>query len=191
MAYSFQKSKDLFNTYIFETKSNVFYSLKFKHSPFMLGDNKKEFSESIFEFVIEVFFNPEDKLPAKDDLISETIHQILLDFFQSKNETTCLYICDSSNGKQLVRRRKFNQWFDYFVKSNFVKYDEILFDKNDNEFPFSLIMQKHNKYIPEVIAAFQEIINSFTSMIVQNDENKLKTLESLYLRGKFKQHNYN
>lgn len=60
----------------------------------MLGDNKNEFSESIFEFVIEVFFNPDDKLPAKDDLISETIHEILLDFFQTKNETICLYICD-------------------------------------------------------------------------------------------------
>lgn len=159
MAYSFLKTKDLFNTYIFETKSKVFYRLKFKHSPFMLGDNKNEFSEYIFEFVIEIFFNPDDKLPAKDDLISETIHEILLDFFQSKNETICLYICDSSDGKQLVRRRKFNQWFDYFEKSNFVKYDEVLFDKNENEFPISLIMQKHNKYIPEVIAAFLKIIN--------------------------------
>lgn len=129
MAYSFQKTKDLFNTYLFETKSKVLYRLKFKHSPFMLGDIKKEFSESIFEFVIEVYNNPKDKLPATDDLISKTIHLILLDFFESKNETICLYICDSSDGKQLVRKRKFNQWFDYFEKSNFVKYDEILFDK--------------------------------------------------------------
>ena len=159
MAYSFQKTNDLFNTYIFETNLKVLYRLKFKHSPFMLGDNKKIFSEFIFEFVIEVFFNPEDKLPAKDDLISVTIHHILLDFFQSKSETICLYICDSSDGKQLVRRRKFNQWFDYFEKSNFVKYDEVLFDENENEFPISLIMQKQNKFIPEVIAAFQEIIN--------------------------------
>ena len=159
MAYSFQKNNDFFNTYIFETTSKVLYRLKFKHSPFMLGDNKKIFSEFIFEFVIEVFFNPDDKLPAKDDLISQTIHLILLDFFESKNQTICIYICDSADGKQLVRRRKFNRWFDYFEKSNFVKYDEVLLDENENEFPISLIMQKHNKYIPEVIAAFVDIIN--------------------------------
>ena len=159
MAYSYQKNNDSFNTFIFETNSKVLYRLKFKHSPFMLGDIVRPFSNYIYEFVIEVFFNPEDKLLAKDDLISETIHLILLDFFKSKNQTICIYICDSADGKQLVRRKKFNQWFDYFEKSNFVKYDEVLVDENENEFPISLIMQKHNKYIPEVIAAFVSIIN--------------------------------
>lgn len=92
-------------------------------------------------------------------MIGKTISVILQDFYNNKYEIACLYICDSSDGKQLSGERKFNQWFDYFNDNSFIKYNQKLLDSENNIFPIAIIMKKDNPFALEIIAAFLAIIN--------------------------------
>lgn len=165
MKYNFLNLGGKNNIYRFETNSKIIYEIKFKPTPYLFGDDKNELSEYIFEFIIEVAFNPNLKLSPNDLLIGATIAKILKDFYILKDNTASIYICDSSDGKQLSRERKFNQWFDYFNDSNFIKFNESLFDNNQNLFPIAIIMKKDNPYALKIIGAFLDIVN-------HNNDNK-------------------
>jgi Family of unknown function (DUF6169) len=72
------------------------------------------------------------------------------------------YICDTADGKEVARFRKFNIWFNRFNTDFFIKVDRSFYDpKLDTTYYNSLIIRQDNPYKDEVIEAFEDLISSF------------------------------
>ena len=129
MSYSYINPYPNFdNIYYFETELGSVYEVLFKPSPYLLGNEKSEFANYIYEFIISIEENDEKKIPKTDKKIGATAAAIFKDFYLKKGCSVTIYICDSSDGKQLIRKRKFDQWFNEFRTFEFTKIDEVLLD---------------------------------------------------------------
>jgi len=157
MNYQFIFDGGTDNSYFFETNSGIVYQIKFKPTPYLFGNDCKEISEYIYEFAILVEYNVTQKLPSNDKKIGATVVAVFIDFYLRIGKAISVYICDSSDGKEFIRKRKFDQWFTEFNDDTFVKIDEMITDKNKNKFPISLIISKSNPYRSQIFEAFIEI----------------------------------
>jgi len=157
MSYPFLFKADVDNSYGFETELGIIYNVKFKPSDYLLGDVKTEYSDYLFEFVIQLVYNPLKRNPPLDRLVSTTIAAIIEDFYFKKNKSVCIYICDSSDGRQSLRKRKFDEWFYSHENIGVIKYDQIITDSAGNSYPLSVIIRKDNPYFMEIILAFSNI----------------------------------
>jgi len=155
--YNFVFEGGFENSYIFQTKKGVIYDIKFRPSPYLLGDENTLYSKDIFEFIIEILYNPIEKSPTLDKKIPETITAIFEDFYTKNSETICIYICDSSDNRQDIRRRKFDDWFYSREILDLLKFDQIIKDSKGIGYPLSVIIKKNNPYLVEVILAFAQI----------------------------------
>ena len=164
MHYEFEFRGGLNNNYGFETELGIVYEVKFRPSNYLFGDETTVYANHIYEFIIEIVYNPLGKNPPLDKLISKTISEIIKDFYYKKDGSVCIYICDSSDGRQELRRRKFDDWF-YSEEYGLIKIDEKIRDSKGNVYPISLIIQIANPY-------FIEIIDSFRKIAIENNENK-------------------
>jgi hypothetical protein len=156
VSYEFSFIGGVNNSYVFETKNGIVYEVRFKPSPYLLNENAN-YSNLIYEFVIDVAINLTDKNPPLDSNVSDTIAVIFREFFIKNSYNICIYICDSSDGRQDIRRRKFDDWFYKYQKESFVKLDEILLDSKQNRYPISLVVLKKNPYFKEIVVAFAAI----------------------------------
>jgi hypothetical protein len=155
-SYNFENLEGNSNAYGFSTINNFNYYLEFTPTPYFLGENSK-FADNLFELSIHLINNIDDRKPGIDAKVAITVAEIIVDFFEKNLYTVCIYICDSSDGRQLVRSWKFHQWFQQLNKSNFLKLDETLLDKNKERFPVSMIIHTNNEYAGEIIMEFINI----------------------------------
>ena len=157
MSYKYENIGGKVSSYAFETDNGLVYEVKFKPTPYLFGDNLPEISNFIFELIIEVVYNPENKFPSVDKKIGETTAAIFIDFYKKYGQAVSIYVCDSSDGKQLIRQRKFSQWFYEFTDSDFCKIDEKLIDSNNQIYPITLTLSKSNPLRNEIFEAFINI----------------------------------
>lgn len=82
--------------------------------------------ESLYpEFVDTYSFSiePEDKRSHPiDRRIAITIADILRRFF-AVNTNAMIMVCDSTDGKEVKRRKLFDRWFEHFSDDSILKYD--------------------------------------------------------------------
>jgi hypothetical protein len=157
MSYIFEFAGNSNNSYLFKTSLGIGYEVKFKPSAYMLGDDKAPYANYIFEFVIDLIYNPLDKNPPLDKLVSDTIAAIMIDFYYRKNESVCIYICESSDGRKSLRKQKFDDWYYSHNKLGLVKIDVTIFDANGEAYPVSAILRLNNPYYIEILVAFAKI----------------------------------
>ncbi len=157
MIYQFYFEGGKHNSYYFETNFGIIYEIKFKGTPYLLKDFPNEISKYIFELAILVEYNPTSKMPPEDKRVGATVVAIFKNFYEKYGNTLTIYICDSSDGKEFIRKRKFDQWFSLFNNETFVKVDEMITDNNKKMFPISLIISKLNPNRKEIINSFIEI----------------------------------
>lgn len=157
MSYEFEFRGNLNNSYDFETNIGIVYEVKFRPTNYLLGDETTPYANSIFEFIIEIAYNPLGKNPPLDQLVSGTIADIIKDFYFKKDQSICIYICDSSDGRQEFRRRKFDDWFYAHDQYGLIKMDEKIKDSKGILYPISLIIQRDNPYFIEIIDGFRQL----------------------------------
>lgn len=165
MSYKFIFGGGTSNSYFFETNEGIIYEVTFKPTPYLFGKEKTKLGDYIFEFSILIGFNPNKKLPAVDSKIGLTSALIFNDFYSKKGNAITIYICDSSDNKQAIRKRKFDIWFSKYNDIRFFKIDKTIIDNHKKRFPISIIMTDTNPYR-------NEIIDSFAKLITENNENK-------------------
>ena len=165
MIYYFEFIGGKNNSYTIVTNSEVVYEIKFKPSPYLTKLNDFD-EELIFEFVIEVLYKPENIALTLDKFLAPTINSVFLDFYKKNNDYITVYICDSSDGKHFIRKRKFDYWFEEFNDKTFIKFDDVILDKEKNEFPISFIIKRTNPN-------FYKIYDDFLNTMNENNENKL------------------
>lgn len=116
--FSFEGGEN--NSYLFQIVAGIIYEIKFKCSQYLF--KSEVLSYFIYEFSLAVLHKPVNYINLPDKLIAPTVVNIFLDFYQRfHDDNITIYICDSSDFRQHVRKRKFDQWFNEFNAGAFIK----------------------------------------------------------------------
>jgi hypothetical protein len=157
--YSFSRVE---NTYFFDTINEVRYEVLFRSSPYIFGDDRV-FAPFTYELIIKVAHNRSGfKRPPFDKLVAVTIAAIFTDFYETSLTTVCIYICDSSDGRQEIRQAKFSRWFEHFEKMDFIKIDDSIKEPDGVGYPVSLILKKKNPHLLAITEAFFELTTRYS-----------------------------
>ena len=156
MHYDFSVFGGSNNEYVFITDFDISYIIQFKPTPYLPFVTHPE---NVYEFVIGILNNPNKSKTPLDSKIGLTVAKIFNDFFEKNNNVVSIFICESSDKKQDLRMKKFDQWFNKYQDSSFLKLDEVLIDKNNNRFPISIILKNTNPNRLEIFEAFINITN--------------------------------
>ena len=96
--------------------------------------------------------SPRD-LKVKDSVL------IIIDEFFDKNQSTLLYICETGDGKQSMRNRLFEYWFNsYNRKMLFTLLTTSIVDEEGEVNFATLIVRNDNPKLPEIVAEFSESV---------------------------------
>ncbi|GAB4032472.1 DUF6169 family protein [Spirosoma gilvum] len=142
------------NSYSFSTYDKVRYAIKFVPSDYLFVDYI-EGRVNAFEMVIAVADNPTGKRIPADPLTEPTILAIFYDFFRSL-EHVIIYICDSSDGREKARFRKFTSWFSNNTATDLFKMDAWLPD-GDRHTILSGILSRKNPYFSQFVELFKSL----------------------------------
>lgn len=158
-SYEFEFVGGVNHSYLFETINEVVFEIKFKPSDYIF-----EFSENInnsaFELGIAILEG--GRKVRMDNKIPTTIAEIVFDFFSKKLEDVIIYICDSSDSRQLARKRKFDTWADYFKGTDYFKVDAEIIDVEKNKIYSSLILKSDNPNFREIIKYFGSLSSTYS-----------------------------
>jgi hypothetical protein len=158
-AYNFEFKGGVDNRYTFITDNQISYSVKFKDSSYIF-DGKLPFPLKAYEMVIEIIKNPLEIRPPLDAKIPFTIATIFYNFYSLNNEQVIIYICDSSDRKQEVRMRKFNQWVEYFKGNEFVKIDNTIIESPQLIYYTSIILKSNHPHKKVIVETFTNLGDS-------------------------------
>jgi Family of unknown function (DUF6169) len=156
--YTFIGQKD--NVYSFQTLSSVTYEIKFRPTPYLFGEDSI-FAPYSFELIIEVAENPTGKRPVFDTKVSRTVASIFEDFYLNNDQNITVYICESADNRQNIRKTKFDRWFEYFAPVDYNKYDAGIKDSSGIVYPVSLILKETNPNRATIISEFINIISGY------------------------------
>lgn len=157
--YFFYKTESNNTAYFFKTKFKVEYKVIFKPSSYIFGE-EKIYASLLYEFSVLAKFEDVQSY-RQDDLIAPTVAIIFLDFYNQQDKNVCFYICDSSDGRQHVRKRKFDTWFNNYNRGAFIKLDSELKDTDGINYPIAIIMRNNNIYKTDIVKAFSILISGY------------------------------
>ena len=139
-------------TYTFIADSGAEFAVGFMPDDLIRQDES-------YEFVIG---NLNGIKSPRDRKVKQTIVCILEEFFNA-NKSTMLFLCSTSDGKQLMRGRLFKNWFDsYEYRSRFTMVTSTLVDEYGIDNVASIIIRNDNPRLGRVLAEFGEAIEMFS-----------------------------
>lgn len=158
----YKYSREEETVFVFKTKNEILYRVFFKSSPYLFNDETLAYANDLYEFIIEAYPLSNNTKIVYDVNVSTTIADIINLFYREKAKTICIYICDSNDNRQLIRHRKFSDWFYKYSPPGISKTDYMIVDEAGNEFPISLILNLKNPYFNEIIEKFISIAKSYS-----------------------------
>jgi hypothetical protein len=115
--------------FTFETKYGLLYYVSF---------NKMELDNNQFPNLYTLDFGEVDnKKFIKDEIIENTIIEIIFDFFKSSPTTLLHYVCDSIDNKHNFRSKLFEKWYHKSENNEFSKL-EIYYKIPEEEIVYKL-----------------------------------------------------
>ncbi|QDK79235.1 hypothetical protein EXU85_11710 [Spirosoma sp. KCTC 42546] len=145
------------NSYFFTTRQEIIYQIKFVPSAYLFVDYI-DGHVNAFEMVIAVADNPTGGRIAYDPLTEDTIRAIFTDFFCSLDHVI-VYICDSSDGREQARFRKFTSWYYKdmdAMPADLFKMDAYLPD-GDRTTILSGILSTRHPYFSQFVELFKNL----------------------------------
>lgn len=140
------------NAYSFVTDSGVLYAISF------VPDDMIRSAES-YQFIIG---NVNGKKSPRDNKLKDTILAIIEEFF-STNQAALLYICETTDGKQKMRSRLFDYWFQACGQKGKYTMLSTNFVEDGEENYAAVIIKNDNPDMPKVMAEFSEAINKLST----------------------------
>lgn len=160
-SYDYKIADGKENLYAFVTDNSINYEITFRASDYIF-EGRTDFYIPTFELSITVVINETGKNPPLDPRVSYTIAAIFYDFYRENNGQVVIFICDSSDTRQEVRRRKFNQWTETFKGNEFVKLDVQIIDPEGVIYYNSIILRTDNPYRSQILDSFIDLANEQT-----------------------------
>jgi hypothetical protein len=154
LAYPVTFAGGFFNAYFFQTQQGVIYEVQFTPSGYLFP-NLPFLDAEVFEFSITIADNQSGRNPTSDPRMPATIAEVFRQFFTSVQQVI-VYICDSSDARQRVRYRKFNNWFTYYKAEAFLKIDRNFTDNGTTVYT-SLIIHEQHPHIVEILAEYSRV----------------------------------
>ena len=108
----------------------------------------------IYSFNLDVEKGKSKEQPL-DERIGITVSKIISDYL-IKNENAVIYICDSSDYKEHIRKRKFDSWFKKSDDGSIIKIDRKI-AVAASVLHNSLLIHKDNPYKNSFIQAFIDL----------------------------------
>ena len=136
------------NFFQFFTESGVHYSVGFMEDDLLL---------SVCSYQLMVANINKQKSP-RDSKVRDTIVAIVDEFFY-QNNTTLLYLCETSDNKQKMRSRLFEYWFSTYSKKAFFTLISSSVIDADGVINFAtIILRNDNPQLKAAIAEFTETV---------------------------------
>ncbi len=154
--YEFEFVGGNYNLYRFSTVAEVRYEVKFVPSTDFF-DAYPGLGAEVFEMIISVVDNPRGgRLPA-DARTSLTVFAIFEHFFLPQRHAL-VFICDSSDGREGARYRKFSVWFYSQTAStnDLAKFDRNVLD-GDRIIHLSLILSRKHPQLGRIVEVFMQL----------------------------------
>ncbi|WP_020595567.1 DUF6169 family protein [Spirosoma panaciterrae] len=142
--------------YRFVTNNEIRYEVKFVPSSDYF-EAYLDMEAEIFEMVISVVDNPfGGRIPA-DGRIATTIFTIFEHFFLPQRYAL-VFICDSSDGREQARFRKFSNWFYQRTihSTDLAKFDRTAIDRTTIIY-LSLIVSRHHPNLIRIVEMFMQL----------------------------------
>ena len=135
-------------SYTFIADSGAEFSIGFMPDDLMQSDES-------YEFIIG---NLNGVKSPRDQKVKATVVAIVEEFFNA-NKATMLFLCSTSDGKQLMRGRLFKNWFDtYEYRNRFTMVTSTLVDEYGIDNVAAIIIRNDNPKLGKVLAEFGETI---------------------------------
>jgi Family of unknown function (DUF6169) len=142
------------DVYNFFTKEAIIYEVSFVKVQYF--DEYPLFANDVYEVIIQLFSDSKNFAPY-DSWTAPTIASIIATFLDSPYKIL-VYNCDTSDGREKVRNRKFDEWFQKYSANHYIKLDSNFYDLESNITFFStLIMKRDNPYKFYISEAFDEL----------------------------------
>ncbi|MFC3854648.1 DUF6169 family protein [Chitinophaga sp. GCM10012297] len=91
-----------------------------------------------------------------DPRVADTIVKVFVDFIMKHEWRAVTYICDSSDSKELARKRKFDQWFSKYNRVMFAKCDCIaVFGKQ--QIQNAMIVRTDNRFWDVYLIVYHQL----------------------------------
>ena len=141
------------HSYCFYTDYGVSYSISFIKDDLFISNETVQF----------IIANLNNRKSPRDTKLRDTIMAIVEEFFQT-NESILLYICETGDGKQAMRKRLFEYWLStYDYKSGFSILSSSLIDADGIWNFASIIVRNDNPHLKEITSEFMETVNLLSS----------------------------
>ncbi len=151
--YKFIIAED--NYYEFITAAGTKYACYFlSYSSYF--KEYKEIADNIFAFNIEVL--EANNKTSTDTRIGLTIVEILKTFLNGLTNAV-VYVCDSSDNKEMLRKYKFDSWFRQYDDGTIIKIDGHITVEDFNIYN-AILIHKNNPKKNRFIKAFNDLNNS-------------------------------
>lgn len=114
----------------------------------------------------EVFLRLEKAPPAyaTDPKIGATVTAIIQDFVSIDSSRIVFFTCDTTDGRQLARFRKFSLWFSEFQDGQFGRYDErIVNPRTGKIYLIMMLLRNDNPNRANVILSYFELTTQLRS----------------------------
>lgn len=128
------------------------YVVSFEADDILLRNEAYQFS----------IINRNRKKSPLDGKLRRTITAIIYEFLACNN-TTILYICETGDGKQGMRQRLFEPWYNTSpLKSDFVVFSACITDPEGVVNYASIILRTDNPHFSDVIQEFSDTVRLLT-----------------------------
>lgn len=153
--YDFDSTESVQNAFYFTTEFGLAYEVLFEQSGYIFPDDP-DLDSHVFELVIKLIINTTGKRTPSDPRIAATIAEIF-NAFLARNERIIVYICDSSDLRQVARARKFDGWYEYYRGIDFIKINRNIVDPSGEIYLTALIIRHDNPNKVRIFDAFDRL----------------------------------
>lgn len=140
----------------FTTSAGIVYACYFlSYSEYF--KEYKEIAGNFFSYNVEVIKGRKTGI-SSDERAGRTIIEIVKNFLGGL-ENAVVYICDASDGKELLRKRKFDHWFRKYDDGTIIKIDGHITIPDFNIYN-AILIHKENQKKNRFIEAFTDLNES-------------------------------
>lgn len=139
---------DEVNRFVINTDHDVKYSVYFDEDDFLLSGESYQFGLT----------NTNHKKSPRDLKIRDTILLLIEEFFR-QNNVSLLYICETGDGKQIMRSRLFDHWYMSYQRNwQFVYMSASITDAEGIRNFAAMIVRKDNPNLTQIVSEFSETV---------------------------------
>jgi len=92
---------------------------------------------------------------VEDERVAVTVFEVLFKFF-AQQENVAIFVCDSVDGRQRARKRKFDQWFFKLNNGSLIKENGNVLSA-ELEYYSGMILHRNNPHLSMFLEAFRDL----------------------------------